>query len=70
MYFYGTRIEHARLLGLLDHGHPGEAGAKAIAVVVAEAMHTQTSSSGLRSDPRCAEVDGIGPGKAGWMVPE
>ena len=68
--FGGHALNTRDCWGFFDHGHPGEAGAKAIAVVVAQAMHTQTSSDGLVANPRCTDVEGVGPGKADWMVPE
>ena len=68
--FTGHALNTRDCWGFIDHGHPGEAGAKSIAIVVADAVHTGKSSPGLLTDPRCADVEGVGPGKAGWMVPE
>ena len=68
--FAGHALNTRDCWGFFDHGHPGEAGAKVMAIVTAKAMATQTSTRGLQTEPPCAEVDGVGPGKPGWPVPE
>jgi len=61
--FAGHALNTRDCWGFEDLGHPGEAGAHAMAQVVAEAMVAQESAKGLQVSPSCAEVDGIGPGK-------
>ncbi len=61
--FAGHALNTRDCWGFDDHGHPGEAGAHAIAHVVANAMVTEESAVGLQTKPTCAAVDGIGPGK-------
>jgi len=68
--FAGHALNTRDCWGFQDHGHPGESGVKALSVVVAEALIAGTSTDGLQTEPRCAEVEGVGPGKAGWPVPQ
>lgn len=62
--FAGHALNTRDCWGFKDHGHPGEAGAHAIAHVVARTMMSQTSTNGLQTEPSCAEVEGVGPGKS------
>ena len=68
--FAGHALNTRDCWGFFDHGLPGEAGAKAMAVVVAKAMSDQQSTAGLETSPRCMDVEGVGPGKPGWLVPQ
>jgi hypothetical protein len=68
--FAGHALNTRDCWGFGDIGHPGEAGAHAIAQVVARAMITGQSATGLQRQPLCADVEGVGPGKPGWPVPE
>jgi hypothetical protein len=66
--FAGHSLNTRDCWGYGDVGHPGEAGAHAIAHVVAQAMVAGTSAVGLQSNPRCSAVEGVGPGKPGSPV--
>lgn len=68
--FSGHALNTRDCWGFYDHGHPAEAGAKVLAVVVAQAMATGSSTAGLETVPSCSDVEGVGPGKPGWPVPE
>lgn len=68
--FAGHALNTRDCWGFFDHGHPGEAGARVMAIVTAKAMVSQNSTAGLLTQPTCTEVDGVGPGKPGWPVPE
>lgn len=68
--FAGHALNTRDCWGFDDLGHPGEAGAHAIAHVVAGAMVAGQSVAGLQQSPRCADVEGAGPGKPGWPVTE
>jgi hypothetical protein len=68
--FAGHALNTRDCWGFQDHGHPGESGVKAMAIVVADAMVSARSTSGLLAEPRCAAVEGVGPGKPGWPVPQ
>ena len=68
--FAGHALNTRDCWGFFDHGHPGEAGVRAMAIVVGEAMSAGRSTTGLLSEPRCADVEGAGPGKPGWPVPQ
>ncbi len=52
--FAGHALNTRDCWGYVDHGHPGVAGAQAIASVVAEVMVTGQSTTGLRPEPPCA----------------
>ena len=41
--------------GNADHGHPGVAGAEAIATVVSRVMLSEESTQGLSPEPPCAQ---------------
>lgn len=68
--FAGHALDTRSCWGFFDHGHPSEAGANAIAQVVVNAMMTNESPTRLQTEPSCDTVDGVGPGKPGWTVPE
>jgi hypothetical protein len=61
--FAGHALNSRDCWGYEDLGHPGESGAKAIAIVVADAMVKGRSTDGLQVDPSCTSVPGVGPGK-------
>jgi hypothetical protein len=52
--------------GFMDIDHPGEAGDRAIAEVVAQVMTTGKDASPGNVDPKCSAVPGAGRGKPGW----
>ena len=66
--FAGHALNTRDCWGFIDLGHPGESGALAIATVVGSAMVKGESIPGLQEQPRCADVEGAGPGKPGWPV--
>lgn len=68
--FAGHALNTRDCWGFIDIGHPGESGAAAMATVVAGAMVSGTSATGLQELPRCADMPGAGPGKPGWPVTE
>jgi len=61
--FAGHALNTRDCWGYEDLGHPGESGAKAIAIVVADAMIQGQGTDGLQTEPTCLSVDGVGPGK-------
>ncbi len=61
--FSGHALNTRSCWGYEDHGHPSEAGARAIAEVVGHVMTGTSRPSGLVTSPRCDEVPGVGPGK-------
>ena len=61
--FAGHALNTRDCWGYEDKGHPGESGAKAIAIVVADAMVQGQSTDGLSVEPTCTSVPGVGPGK-------
>lgn len=63
---FGHTLDERACWGFVDRGHPSEAGAHAIARVVAEGIAQGARPEAPVSEPRCSEVDGAGPGKAGW----
>lgn len=68
--FAGHALNTRDCWGFKDHGHPGESGTSVIATVVSRAMVQGQSLEQLQSEPTCAEVDWVGPGKPGWPVAE
>jgi len=66
--FGGHALNHRTCWGFKDHGHPSEAGARAIAEVIAEVMISQTTPEKLQTQPSCETVPGVGPGKSEWPV--
>ncbi len=68
--FAGHALNTRSCWGFFDHGHPSEAGANAIAQVVVNAMVANKSAKMLQTEPSCDAVDGVGPGKPGWVVPK
>jgi lysophospholipase L1-like esterase len=68
--FVGHALNTRSCWGFNDHGHPGESGANAIAQVVANTMVTDQRPPALQTEPSCDAVDGVGPGKPGWVIPE
>ncbi len=61
----GHALDSRCCWGFEDDNHPGEAGARAIAELVADMIADGRSSSTPIREPRCEDVPGIGPGKPG-----
>jgi len=66
--FAGHALNTRACWGFKDHGHPSEAGARAIAEVVSGVMQGQQSHDALQTLPLCEAVPGVGPGKDDWPV--
>lgn len=63
---FGHTLGERACWGFVDLGHPSEAGAHALAQVVAEGIASGARPAAPVSEPRCADVEGAGPGKPGW----
>jgi lysophospholipase L1-like esterase len=68
--FAGHALNTRSCWGFEDHAHPGEAGANAIARVMAQVMISDQRPTRLQTEPSCDAVEGVGPGKPGWVVSE
>ena len=53
--FAGHALNTRTCWGHRDHGHPGVAGAEAIATVVSRVMLSGESTQGLSPEPPCAQ---------------
>lgn len=60
-------LDERNCWGFADEAHASEAGVRALASVVAEAIATDRSVD--RATPRCGDVPGVGPNKDGWPPP-
>jgi lysophospholipase L1-like esterase len=61
--FAGHALNTRACWGYDDHGHPSEAGARAIAEVLGHVMADGEATTMLQTRPRCEDVPGVGPGK-------
>jgi len=59
----GAALRSPSCWGFLDLGHPSEAGYRVLAEVLAERIRGGADPGGLRREPRCEDVPGIGPAK-------
>ncbi len=66
--FAGHALTARACWGFEDHGHPSEAGARAIAEVLASVIGADAAPKRLQTMPRCEAVPGVGPGKGDWPV--
>lgn len=67
---FGGHALHTRACwGFKDHGHPSEAGARAVAEVLAPVILGEATLTSLQTQPSCESVPGVGPGKDG-MAPQ
>jgi lysophospholipase L1-like esterase len=66
--FGGHALNTRSCWGFEDHGHPSEAGARAIAEVLATVMTGEASPERLQTAPTCDSIPGVGPGKGDWPV--
>jgi lysophospholipase L1-like esterase len=64
--FGGHALGERACWGFTDLGHPSAAGAAVIADALAEVIATHTSLPAIRTTPRCADGDTVGPTKPGW----
>lgn len=66
---WGHTLGERSCWGFDDYAHPSEAGAMAVATMVARHVADPTLPAGMSPEPSCDEVPGVGPGKDGWPEP-
>jgi hypothetical protein len=66
--YTGHALTQRSCWGYEDRHHPGEAGQRAIAEVVADLIAGGEVRRGMRTEPSCDDVEGRGPGKPGSPV--
>lgn len=64
----GHALNTRECWGFQDLGHPSESGQRAIAEVVTQAIMSGRSAADLATEPTCAAVPGIGPGKTPYVT--